>query len=79
MQELGIHSHRAEFTTFESARAYAAADGRSEATISDIRAVAPMALRMRRSEYMDKFFESQQTEEQKIDELISKLAPGESA
>jgi magnesium chelatase subunit I len=79
VQELGIHSHRAEFTTFEAARAYAAADGRDEVTIGDIRAVAPLALRMRRSEYMEKFFESQQTEEQKIDELINKLTPGESS
>jgi len=79
VQELGIHSHRAEFTTFEAARAHAAADGRAEATADDIRAVAPMALRMRRSEYMDKFFESQKTEEQKIADLMHKLAPGGSS
>jgi len=79
VQELGVHSHRAEFTTFEAARAHAAADGRSEATVGDVKAVASMALRMRRSEYMDKFFESQQSEEQTINNLINKLAPGEAA
>src|SRR5690606_821580 len=49
VQELGIDSHRAEYAMFEAARAYAAADGRDVATVDDIRAVAPMALRQRRS------------------------------
>jgi magnesium chelatase subunit I len=75
VQELDIHSHRAEFTTFEAARAHAAADGRTEATVADVRAVAPLALRMRRSEFMDKFFELQATEEQKIAGLIHQFAP----
>jgi len=79
VQELGVHSHRAEFTTFEAARAHAAADGRTEAAVGDIKAVASMSLRMRRSEYMDKFFESQQGEEQKIVELINKFSPGANA
>jgi magnesium chelatase subunit I len=75
VQELSVHSHRAEFTLFEAARAYAAADGRNEATLSDVKAVAPMALRMRRSEFMDKFFESQKTEDQQIHQLLDQLAP----
>ena len=59
IQELDIDSHRAEYTMFEAARAYAASDGRDMATTSDIRSVAPMALRQRRSQFMVSFFESQ--------------------
>ena len=73
VQELGIHSHRAEFTMFEAARAYAASDSREEATTEDLRAVAPMALRMRRSEFMTQFFETQSAEDQQIIETFEKL------
>jgi magnesium chelatase subunit I len=38
VQELDIDSHRAEYTMFEAARAYAAADGRNVAAEADIRA-----------------------------------------
>ena len=75
VQKLNVHSHRAEFTLFEAARAYAAADGRDSATATDVRAVAPLALRMRRSEFMDQFFERQKSEEQQISKLLNKLAP----
>jgi magnesium chelatase subunit I len=76
VQALDIDSHRAEYTMFEAARAYAAADGRDKATITDMRAVAPMALRQRRSEFMVNFFESQKLEDDqiraRIDELTAK-------
>src|SRR5690348_12543535 len=52
VEKLDIDSHRAEFTMFEASRAYAASDGRDVVTISDIRSVAPMALRQRRSQFM---------------------------
>src|SRR5512134_2597784 len=42
VQRLGIDSLRAEITWFESARAYAAADGRSAVTTEDLKTVAPM-------------------------------------
>ena len=48
---------------FEAARAIASLDRRSEVTIEDIQIVAPMALRMRRSEYLDTFFTTQESEE----------------
>src|SRR6185369_6236346 len=51
VQRLDIDSHRAEYTMFEAARAHAAADGRDVAHVPDIRAVAPMALRQRRSQF----------------------------
>lgn len=63
---LEIDSARAEYTMFEAARAYAAADGRTSANIADIRAVAPMALRQRRSEFMVNFFDAQLEEDEQI-------------
>lgn len=76
VHDLDIDSHRAEYTMFEAARAHAAADGRDRAMINDVRAVAPMALRQRRSQFMVNFFESQQEEDEqiriRIDELTSK-------
>jgi magnesium chelatase subunit I len=73
VQELDIDSHRAEYTMFEAARAYAAADGRDLATARDIRAVAPMALRQRRSEFMVNFFHSQQVEDEQIRARVDQL------
>ncbi len=67
VRALNIHSHRAEFTLFEAARAYAAADGREVATVDDLRVVAPMALRMRRSTFIDNFFARQQDEDREIE------------
>jgi magnesium chelatase subunit I len=75
VQELDIDSHRAEYTMFEAARAHAASDGRDEANMADIRAVAPMALRQRRSEFMTNFFESQAQEDQQIISRIDELNP----
>jgi magnesium chelatase subunit I len=73
VHDLDIDSHRAEYTMFEAARAYAAADGRDLASVADIRAVAPMALRQRRSEFMANFFENQQAEDDHIREQIDHL------
>lgn len=75
VQKLGIHSHRAEFTLFEAARAYAASDSRSTVTVADLRAVAPVALRMRRSEFMDRFIQAQKEEDQQILDMFDKLVP----
>ncbi|GAB4478129.1 MAG: ATP-binding protein [Anaerolineae bacterium] len=73
VKELRIHSQRAEFTMFEAARAYAAADARMEATVADLRAVAPMALQMRRSEFIDSFIALQSQEEEQILTLFDRL------
>lgn len=73
IHELGVDSHRAEYTMFEAARAHAAADGRDLASVTDIRAVAPMALRQRHSEFMANFFESQQAEDAQIRARIDQL------
>jgi magnesium chelatase subunit I len=73
VQELDVDSHRAEYTMFEAARAYAASDGRDVAGVADIRAVAPMALRQRRSQFMVSFFESQAEEDEQIRQRIDAL------
>ena len=70
IQELDIDSLRAEITWFEAARAYAAANNRTIVKLADLYAVAPMALRMRRSKFIDKYFDDQQGEEEELDALI---------
>ena len=74
VKKLHIDSHRAEHTLFEAARAYAAADGRNLATIDDIKVIAPMALRQRRSEFMDNFFDNQEQEDASIRATIKELS-----
>jgi magnesium chelatase subunit I len=70
VQRMGIDSLRAEITWFESARAYAAADGRTEVTVDDLKAVAPMALRLRRSQFMSEYLKGQLGEEQEMSSLL---------
>jgi len=66
IQDLGISSHRAEITALEAARAHAAADDRTVATIDDVQAVAPMALRQRRSEFIARYFQAAREEDREI-------------
>jgi magnesium chelatase subunit I len=70
VQRMGIDSLRAEITWFESARAYAAADGRTEVTMEDLKAVAPMALRLRRSQFMSEYLKGQLGEEEELSSLL---------
>ncbi len=70
---LKIASNRTEFVALEAARAYAAADGRTMVTDDDVRAVALMALRQRRSEFMDGYFEQSQGEDREIKQIIDAL------
>jgi magnesium chelatase subunit I len=76
VQAMGIDSLRAEITWFESAKAYASADNRSTVTLEDLKAVAPMALRMRRSEYIINYFKSQKSEETEMATLLKAWAKG---
>jgi magnesium chelatase subunit I len=69
VQQLDIDSHRAEYALFEAARAHAAADGRTLAVSSDILAVAPLALRQRRSAFMVDYFHLQADEDSRIREI----------
>ena len=73
VQAMNIESNRAEFTLFEAARAHAAADGRDVADVRDIKFVAPMALRLRRSEFMVNFLDAQQDEDQAIQDTLQEI------
>jgi magnesium chelatase subunit I len=79
VEHLQIDSSRAEFTMFEASRAYAAADGRSAVTIEDVRAVAPLALRQRTSEFMRSYFEIQAEEDDQIRQAFDQLAEANNA
>lgn len=70
VQKLGIDSLRAEITLFEAARAHAVADGRETAEPQDVRAVAAMSLRLRRSTFMRDYFNRQQQEEGELEDLL---------
>jgi magnesium chelatase subunit I len=72
VQKMGIDSLRAEITWFESARALAAADDRVRVTPDDLKTVAPMALRLRRSQFIADYFASQGAEEKEMQELLYK-------
>jgi len=63
IQALQIDSLRSDINLFESARAYAAIDGRTEVTLDDLKLVAPMALRLRRSKFMNDYLALQQVEQ----------------
>lgn len=71
IRQLSVDSLRAEITLFEAARAYAALDGRLEVSIDDLKAVAPMALRMRRSKFMEKFLSEVTLEDEEISGIIN--------
>ncbi len=70
VQKMGIDSLRAEITWFEAGRAYAAADSRDEVTLADLIAVAPMALRLRRSQFIQDYFAGQTGEETRLKNLL---------
>jgi len=74
VQRMGIDSLRAEITWFESARAYAAADGRTEVSIDDLKTVARMALRLRRSQFMTEYLKGQLLEEKELSALLGSFA-----
>ncbi|MCG2785411.1 MAG: ATP-binding protein [Anaerolineae bacterium] len=73
IQNMGIDSLRAEITWFEAARAYTAADGRTQVSPTDLNAVAPMCLRLRRSSFMTEYFKDQAGEEEEMQGLLKKL------
>jgi magnesium chelatase subunit I len=70
VQKMRVDSLRAEITWFEAARAYAAADSRDKVSIDDLKTVAPMTLRLRRSTYMNEYFKDQQGEEKEMNALL---------
>ncbi len=73
IDRLHIDSLRAEITLFETARAFAAADARETVSLEDLREVAPLALRVRRSSFMTEYFNTQQVEESEITAVLDSV------
>jgi len=71
VQSLQIDSSRAEITLFEAARAYAAADNRTEVLPDDVQAVAALALRQRQSPALQQFFTELAQEEAQMTAVFS--------
>jgi magnesium chelatase subunit I len=76
IEEMGIDSLRAEITLFEAARAYAVADGREKASAGDIRLVASMSLRLRRSTFMKGFSQAQAEEQEELEQIMHSIGQG---
>jgi magnesium chelatase subunit I len=75
VQKLGVDSLRAEITLFEAARAYAAADARKQVSMGDLKIVAPMALRLRQSPFMIKYFQQQRQDEIQLKTMLDDIIP----
>lgn len=71
IKHLKIDSLRAEINLFEAARAYAAADGRIKVELTDVQAVAPMCLRLRRSAFITNYFQEQSAEDLEIETALN--------
>jgi len=75
IKELKIDTLRAEITLFEAARAHAAANFRSSVTTEDIRATAPMALRLRNTPFIVQYFADRSAEENQVTSIMDRLIP----
>ena len=73
VKKIRVDSLRAEITLFEAARALTAADARTTVDIDDLRQVIPMALRLRRSQYIQQYFEDQSDEEAEIQATLDQI------
>jgi magnesium chelatase subunit I len=70
IQTLKVSSLRGTSVLFEAARAYAAADGRDRADPADLNAVSALSLRMRRSDFMDRYATDLKQEDKAIREAF---------
>jgi magnesium chelatase subunit I len=73
IRELKVPSHRAEIALLEAARARAAAEYRVEVSVEDVRTIAPLALRQRRSRSIEEYAGQMQTEDAAIADVIGRL------
>jgi magnesium chelatase subunit I len=73
VDHLHIQSLRAEIVLLQAARARAAADGRETAEVTDVTAIAPMALRLRYSPFIAKYVEERRNEDKAIQKAIDAL------
>jgi len=76
IEKIKVDSLRAEITLFEAARAHAIAGGRLEVSMGDLEAVAPMSLRLRRSEYIANYLEDQNAADGELDMIIDEVFAG---
>ncbi|MCC6147972.1 MAG: ATP-binding protein [Anaerolineaceae bacterium] len=74
IQHLKIDSLRAEISLFEASRAYTAMDGRKTVELGDLQVVAPLALRLRRSVFMEKYFADQAKEDLAIKDTLDSIS-----
>ncbi|MCD4752638.1 MAG: ATP-binding protein [Anaerolineaceae bacterium] len=74
IHDMKITSLRAEITLFEAARAYTAADARMTVSVEDIAFIAPMALRMRQSKFINSFFEKHHKQDDHLSQLLESNA-----
>jgi magnesium chelatase subunit I len=70
IRSLKIDSLRAEITLFEGMKALAALDNRKMAVAEDMQVIAPMALRMRRSGFIETYLSDQSKEEEEIKQAV---------
>lgn len=70
IERLKIHSLRVDISLFEAARAHAAYNGCPEVSIDNLSAVAPLALRLRRSTAIQSFLDAQDREEHELQDLL---------
>jgi magnesium chelatase subunit I len=70
---LKIDSIRAEISLFESAKALSAANKKLIVSIDDLKTVAPIALRLRTSQFMSNFINQQELNDQVIKDHIENL------
>ena len=75
IEELELDSLRSEITLFEAARAHAAADAREHVNQEDLRIVAPLALRLRHSSFIEQYIADQSSETDLLENAINKLIP----
>ncbi len=73
IQALNIPSHRAEIALLEAARARVAADNRHEVTNEDVIAIAPLALRQRRSLQLEHYAAQVAVEDATIAEALVQI------
>lgn len=73
IQELSVPSHRAEIALLEAARARAAADFRNAVTKEDVRKMAPLALRQRRSPMIESYIRQLEEENKMIKGALKKI------
>lgn len=75
IERLAISSHRAAVSLLEGARAHAAAAGREEVAEEDLRALAPLVLRMRRSAFIEEYATRLDEEDERLGNLMAEVLP----